>query len=190
MAASAISVAAANAVNEGRGLGLFGSDSAAVDEIPRVRVEPGPGWAYLRIAKGCDDFCAFCAIPYIRGRYRSRPSENIIDKTTELAQHGVEELIVIAQDITRYGTDIYGKRSLARLCRELPPPKNIEWSLGCTTCTPTSLTTSLSTSWPRMTRSSSPSTSRYSTSDNAILKRMNRRGTGDRIRKLLKTLRE
>ena len=119
-------VAAANTVCKGRGLSLFGSNSAAVDEIPRV-VSTGPGWAYLRIAEGCDNFCAFCAIPYIRGRYRSRPIENIIDEATELAQHGVKELIVIAQDITRYGTDIYGKRSLARLCRELAKIDGVEW---------------------------------------------------------------
>ena len=119
-------VAAANTVCEGRGLSLFGSNSAAVDEIPRV-VSTGPGWAYLRIAEGCNNFCAFCAIPYIRGRYRSRPIENIIDEATELAQHGVKELIVIAQDITRYGTDIYGKRSLARLCRELAKIDGVEW---------------------------------------------------------------
>ena len=111
-------VAAANTVMEGRNLSLFGSNSAPVDEIPRV-VSTGPAWAYLRIAEGCNNFCAFCAIPYIRGRYRSRSMENILEEANDLAAHGVKELIVIAQDITRYGTDLYGKRSLAALCREL-----------------------------------------------------------------------
>ena len=111
-------VEAADAVMAGDHLSRFASNSAPVDEIPRV-VSTGPSWAYLRIAEGCDNFCAFCAIPYIRGRYRSRPMENILEEARELAAHGVKELIVIAQDITRYGTDLYGKRSLAALCREL-----------------------------------------------------------------------
>ena len=87
----------------------------------------GPGWAYLRIAEGCNNFCAFCAIPYIRGRYRSRSMENILEEARDLAEHGVKELIVIAQDITRYGTDLYGRRCLAELCRELSKIEGIEW---------------------------------------------------------------
>ena len=111
-------VQAAVSVLEGRSLSLFGGNSEPVEEIPRV-ISTGPAWAYLRIAEGCDNFCAFCAIPHIRGRYRSRSVENILAEAREMAEHGVKELIVIAQDITRYGTDLYGKRSLARLCREL-----------------------------------------------------------------------
>ena len=104
----------------------FASSSAPVDEIPRV-VSTGPAWAYLRIAEGCDNYCAFCAIPYIRGHYRSRAMENIVEEARELAAHGVKELIVIAQDITRYGTDLYGKRCLAALCRELGQIEGVEW---------------------------------------------------------------
>jgi ribosomal protein S12 methylthiotransferase len=88
-------VAAANAVMERRSLSLFADQSAPVDEIPRV-VTTGPGWAYLRIAEGCNNFCAFCAIPFIRGRYRSRSMENILEEARELAAHGAKELIVIA----------------------------------------------------------------------------------------------
>ena len=119
-------VEAAAAVMEGRSLERFASSSAPIDEIPRV-VSTGPAWAYLRIAEGCDNFCAFCAIPYIRGRYRSRAMENVVEEARELAAHGVKELIVIAQDITRYGTDLYGKRSLAALCRELGKIEGVEW---------------------------------------------------------------
>ena len=119
-------VEAAEAVTKGRSLRRFASNSAPVDEIPRV-VSTGPSWAYLRIAEGCDNYCAFCAIPYIRGRYRSRPMENVVEEARELAAHGVKELIVIAQDITRYGTDLYGKRSLASLCRELSAIEGVEW---------------------------------------------------------------
>ena len=119
-------VAAADAVLDGRCTSLFGDQSAPIDEIPRV-VTTGPGWAYLRIAEGCDNFCAFCAIPFIRGRYRSRSMENILAEAADLAAHGVKELIVIAQDITRYGTDLYGERKLAALCRELAKLDGLEW---------------------------------------------------------------
>ena len=119
-------VKAADAVMEGRAIRCFASSSAPVDEIPRV-VSTGPAWAYLRIAEGCDNYCAFCAIPYIRGHYRSRAMENIVEEARELAAHGVKELIVIAQDITRYGTDLYGKRCLAALCRELGQIEGVEW---------------------------------------------------------------
>ena len=119
-------VEAADAVTDGRSLSRFASNSAPVDEIPRV-VSTGPAWAYLRIAEGCDNFCAFCAIPYIRGRYRSRAMENVLEEARELAAHGVKELIVIAQDTTRYGTDLYGRPSLAALCRELGKIEGVEW---------------------------------------------------------------
>ena len=119
-------VAAADSVMERRSFRAFASNSAPVDEIARV-VSTGPSWAYLRIAEGCDNYCAFCAIPYIRGHYRSRAMENIVEEARDLAAHGVRELIVIAQDITRYGTDLYGKRCLAALCRELSRIEGVEW---------------------------------------------------------------
>ena len=181
-------VAAANAVCEGREFSLFGSNSAAVDEIPRV-VSTGPGWAYLRIAEGCNNFCAFCAIPYIRGRYRSRPIENIIDEAKELAQHGVKELIVIAQDITRYGTDIYGKRSLARLCRELVKIDGVEW-IRLHYLYPDQFDDELIDELASNDKVVKYLDIPIQHINNAILKRMNRRGTGDEIRELFKTLRE
>ena len=119
-------VKAADAVMEGRQARLFADQNAPVDEIPRV-VSTGPAWAYLRIAEGCNNFCAFCAIPYIRGHYRSRSLENVLAEARDLAAHDVTELIVIAQDITRYGTDLYGKRCLAQLCRELAKIDGVEW---------------------------------------------------------------
>ena len=89
-------VSAADAVLAGRGLSAFGDQSGPIDETPRV-VTTGPGWAYLRIAEGCNNFCAFCAIPYIRGRYRSRSMENIMEEARDLAAHGVKELIEIGR---------------------------------------------------------------------------------------------
>ncbi|MBQ9521165.1 MAG: 30S ribosomal protein S12 methylthiotransferase RimO [Oscillospiraceae bacterium] len=78
-----------------------------------------PWYAWLRIAEGCDNRCAYCVIPSIRGRYRSRPMSELLDEASELADAGVQELIVIAQDITRYGIDLTGRRQLAELLREL-----------------------------------------------------------------------
>ena len=178
-------VFAANAVMERRACSLFSDQSAPVDEIPRV-VTTGPGWAYLRIAEGCNNFCA---IPFIRGRYRSRSMENILEEARDLAAHGVKELIVIAQDITRYGTDLYGKRCLAELCRKLSEIEGIEW---------------LRLHYLYVDQfdeelideiANNPKIVKYldipiQHINDPILKRMNRRGTGADIRRLFKTLRE
>ena len=78
-----------------------------------------PWYAYLRIAEGCDNHCAYCVIPSLRGKYRSRPMNELLDEAAELASAGVKELLVIAQDITRYGTDLNGEHQLAALLKEL-----------------------------------------------------------------------
>ena len=180
-------VEAANAVMAKTGYRGFGDSSAPIEETPRV-VSTGPGWAYLRIAEGCNNFCAFCAIPFIRGRYRSRSLENILEEARDLAAHGVKELIVIAQDITRYGTDLYGKRCLARLCRELSQIEGIEW---------------IRLHYLYVDQFDDELIDEIAHNDkivkyldipiqhinNQILKRMNRRGTGDDIRALFSKLR-
>ena len=181
-------VAAANTVMEGRNLSLFGSNSAPVDEIPRV-VSTGPAWAYLRIAEGCNNFCAFCAIPYIRGRYRSRSMENILEEANDLAAHGVKELIVIAQDITRYGTDLYGKRSLAALCRELAKIEGVEW-IRLHYLYPDQFDDELIDEIAANDKIVKYLDIPIQHINDGILKAMNRRGTGGEIRSLFKTLRE
>ena len=181
-------VAAANTVMEGRNLSLFGSNSAPVDEIPRV-ISTGPAWAYLRIAEGCNNFCAFCAIPYIRGRYRSRSMENILEEARDLAAHGVKELIVIAQDITRYGTDLYGKRSLAPLCRELAKIEGIEW-IRLHYLYPDQFDDELIDEIASNHKIVKYLDIPIQHINDGILKAMNRRGTGGEIRSLFKTLRE
>ena len=181
-------VRAADAVMAGRGLASFGDNSAPVDEIPRV-VSTGPAWAYLRIAEGCDNFCAFCAIPYIRGRYRSRAMENVLEEARDLAAHGVKELIVIAQDITRYGTDLYGKRSLARLCRELGEIEGIEW-IRLHYLYPDQFDDELIDEIARNDKIVKYLDIPIQHINDGILRRMNRRGTGAEIRALFRTLRE
>ena len=121
------------------GTGSYGEIARAVDEVMApgglrpcymgdiqncvqggARILSTPSWyAYLRIAEGCDNCCAYCVIPRLRGRYRSRPMNELLDEASELASAGVKELIVIAQDITRYGTDLNGEHQLAALLREL-----------------------------------------------------------------------
>ena len=84
----------------------------------RVQTTPAH-YAYLKIADGCDNFCTYCSIPYIRGRYRSYPMEELIEEAKGLAENGVKELILVAQDTTRYGKDLYGDYRLKDLLKEL-----------------------------------------------------------------------
>lgn len=93
---------------------------------PRKLTTP-PYMAYLKIAEGCDNFCSFCAIPLIRGRYTSKPYEQVMAEARELVERGVKELIVIAQDTTRYGQDLYGKLRLAELLHDLNGLPGLKW---------------------------------------------------------------
>ena len=93
---------------------------------PRKLTTP-PYLAYLKIAEGCDNFCSFCAIPLIRGRYTSKPYEQVMAEAKDLADRGVKELVVIAQDTTRYGQDLYGKLRLAELLRDLNDIPGLKW---------------------------------------------------------------
>ena len=180
-------VEAAKAVLQGKPYSAFASNSAAIDEIPRV-VSTGPSWAYLRIAEGCNNFCAFCAIPYIRGRYRSRSMECILEEARDLAAHGVKEIIVIAQDITRYGTDLYGKRCLAELCRKISEIEGIEW-IRLHYLYPDQFDDELIDEIASNDKIVNYLDIPIQHINNQILKKMNRRGTGDDIRALFKKLR-
>ena len=102
----------------GERVGRFGDIDAPDLECGRVLPSMN-AWAYLKIAEGCDNRCAYCVIPDIRGHYRSRPMENLLAEAEGLAAQGIQELIVVAQDITRYGTDLYGRRMLAELLKKL-----------------------------------------------------------------------
>ena len=112
----------AQAIDEVMAQGLrpchFGNVSTAEQGGARILSTP-PWYAYLRVAEGCDNRCAYCVIPALRGKYRSRPMAELLDEAAELASAGVKELIVIAQDITRYGTDLNGEHQLAQLLQEL-----------------------------------------------------------------------
>ena len=112
-------VPALEQVMEGRECRHFADINGPVEELPRVLSTPRH-YAYLRIAEGCSNRCAYCVIPSLRGKYRSRPMNELLDEAAELASAGVKELIVIAQDITKYGMDLpEHKRLLPELLREL-----------------------------------------------------------------------
>lgn len=96
----------------------FGSIDAPEVETGRIMTTAGH-YAFIKIAEGCDNHCSYCVIPSLRGKYRSRPMEGLLEEARELADAGVKELLVIAQDITRYGTDLNGEHQLASLLREL-----------------------------------------------------------------------
>ncbi|MGM9977658.1 MAG: 30S ribosomal protein S12 methylthiotransferase RimO [Clostridium sp.] len=83
--------------------------------------------AYLRIAEGCNNFCTYCIIPKIRGKFRSRSMENILEEAEDLSRQGVKEIILVAQDTTLYGSDIYGEKKLHILLREMAKIEGIEW---------------------------------------------------------------
>ena len=104
--------------------GLQGNERNLPD--PRKLTTPSY-MAYLKIAEGCDNFCSFCAIPLIRGRYTSKPYEQVMAEARELVERGVKELIVIAQDTTRYGQDLYGKLRLAELLHDLNALPGLKW---------------------------------------------------------------
>lgn len=111
-------VPAIEAVMKGRAPEYFGDISHTYEDGERL-VSTVPWSAYLKIAEGCDNYCAFCIIPYLRGHYRSRSMESLLAEAKKLSDAGVKELIVIAQDITRYGMDLYHKPMLAQLLKEL-----------------------------------------------------------------------
>ena len=90
-------------------------------------VTTGKNYAYLKIGEGCSNMCTYCAIPYIRGKFASRKMEEIIEEAKMLAQKGIKEIIVIAQDTTKYGTDIYGESKLAKLLENLAEIPEIRW---------------------------------------------------------------
>lgn len=112
---------------KGRRLVINGSEDIIYDaKTPRIATTP-EYTAYVKIAEGCNNHCAFCAIPLIRGAYRSRKVEDICEEARRLAERGVKEINLIAQDTTNYGHDLYGKPSLARLLKELARIKELRW---------------------------------------------------------------
>jgi len=108
-------------------IAIFGDIDAALETKARA-ITNSTGWTYLKIAEGCDNNCAYCVIPSLRGKFRSRPMEGLLDEARHLVEeHGVHELILVAQDITQYGRDLYGERRLSELIQKLAEIPGLTW---------------------------------------------------------------
>lgn len=146
-------------------------------------------FAYLKIADGCDNRCSYCAIPSIRGRFRSVPMETILDEAEKLVHNGVRELILIAQDTTRYGEDIYGKLMLPELLRKLCRIDGLKW-IRLLYCYPDRVTDELLDVMASEEKIVKYMDLPIQHCDGEILKAMNRRGDEDSLRALIKKIRE
>ena len=162
--------------------------TCSLDYLNRV-ITTGNTTAYLKIAEGCSNRCTYCAIPYIRGPYISRPYEDIIEEANRLAQKGYKEIIVIAQDTTKYGIDNYGKPRLAELLEDLCKIDGFKW-IRFLYAYPESITDELI----EVVKNSDKICKYFDIPiqhiANPVLKRMNRRTTGENIEKLIQKIKK
>lgn len=145
-------------------------------------------WAYLKIGEGCSNRCTYCTIPSIRGNMRSRSMENVIDEAKQLAESGVKELILIAQDTTSYGLDLYGELKLPKLLNELCKIDSIEW-IRLLYCYPDRITDELIETMKNQEKVVNYIDLPLQHADDKILKAMNRRGDQALIRNVISKLR-
>jgi len=169
-------------------LELFGDIDAPISEVGRI-LTTSASWAYIKIAEGCDNKCAFCVIPSLRGRFRSRPLENIVSEARELAGRGVKELILVAQDSTRYGLDLYGGRKLADLLLALCEIEQLKW-IRLHYLYPSDISDELIDVIAGNDKILSYIDVPIQHVSGSVLKKMFRRGSGEDIRKMLSSLRE
>ncbi len=148
-----------------------------------------PFFSYLKIAEGCDNCCTYCAIPSIRGRYRSAKKEDIVKEAEHLAQNGVTELVLIAQDTTRYGEDLYGKSALPELLTELCRIDKLHW-IRVLYCYPERMTDELIDVIAKEEKIVKYLDIPIQHCDDDVLKRMNRKSTEAELRELMSKLRE
>ena len=163
------------------------NENEHLDFLDRV-VTTGSNYAYLRIGEGCSNNCTYCAIPYIRGKYISRDMEDILKEANMLASSGIKELIVIAQDTTKYGFDNYGKPKLAELLKELCKIDGIKW-IRFLYAYPETITDELLDVIKNNSKICKYFDIPIQHISNKVLKRMNRQSDGESIRKLIKRIR-
>lgn len=172
----------------GERFSLYGEKSEHPMEGKRIQSTP-PFYAYLRIADGCDNRCSYCAIPGIRGGFRSRPMENIIEEAKYMVEGGVKELIIVAQDTTRYGEDLYGKARLPELLNELCAIEGLVW-IRLLYCYPDRVTDELLDVMAAQDKIVKYMDIPLQHCSEPVLKAMNRRGSKDSLLALVKHIRE
>lgn len=152
-------------------------------------VTTGKNYAYLKIGEGCSNKCTYCAIPYIRGPFVSRKMEDILDEAEMLAKKGIKELIVIAQDTTKYGVDIYGESKLAELLEKISKVKGIEW-IRCLYSYPEGITDKLINVVATNGKIAKYFDIPIQHISNPILKKMNRRTSKEDVTKIIEKIRK
>ena len=158
--------------------------------VPFSRViTTGENYAYLKVADGCSNFCTYCAIPSIRGPLQSRKMESILEEAQKLALEGYKEIIVTAQDTTRYGLDIYGKPMLAELLKELDKIEELKW-IRFLYSYPETITDELIEVVKQSKKICHYFDIPIQHISDSVLKRMNRKSNGESIRKLIQKLRK
>ena len=159
-----------------------------LDAVEKGRLITTPSYtAYLRIADGCDNFCSYCTIPYIRGRYRSRDFNSVIEEAKDLVNHGVRELIIVAQDITKYGIDNYGQYRLPELLHELGKIRNLKW-IRLLYCYPENITPELIKEIRTNKKICKYIDVPFQHVSDGVLKAMNRHITGADVKRIVENL--
>lgn len=167
---------------------VFENIDAPVSPVTKRLVTTGGHYAFLKIAEGCDKRCTYCIIPYLRGRYRSVPMEQLVKEAMELAEKGVKELILVAQETTVYGTDLYGEKKLPELLRRLSEISGIQW-IRLQYCYPEEITEELIETIKTEEKVCHYLDIPIQHASDKILKRMGRRTNNREIRALVETLR-
>ena len=191
-----VGTTAIDAITDAIGEALSGTAKNHIEDINRKPVydkqrivTTGGHFAYLKIAEGCDKHCSYCIIPKVRGNYRSIPMENLLEQARSLAAFGVKELILVAQETTLYGMDLYGKKSLPELLRRLCEIEGLYW-IRILYCYPEEITDELIDTITNEDKICKYLDIPIQHASDRILKRMGRRTTRQDLQKMIGRLRE
>ena len=154
----------------------------------RIVTTPSDSFAFLKISEGCNNVCTYCAIPYIRGKFRSRPMDDLVREACDLVDMGVKEIVLIGQDTTAYGIDLYGEYRLHELIRRISNETDVKW-IRVLYCYPDKVTDELINEFKTNDKLVKYIDLPVQHISSRILKKMNRRGDGELVRSVIKKLR-